>query len=151
MSIIKKLSFLLVLLTSITACSNEDDIEDILVGRTWYMNGATINGMKLNSEIKNFYTDAGENAYFISFSAGTFTGVLSEGVHFSGTWSANGKKQTISMTVKKQPATQSTFDKQIYKIISSVTSYNSGADFLRLQEDKQNFILLGSSRSKIYN
>ena len=55
------------------------------------------------------------------------------------------------MTVKKQPATQSTFDKQIYKIISSVTSYNSGADFLRLQEDKQNFILLGSSRSKIYN
>ena len=29
MSIIKKLSFLLVLLTSITACSNEDDIEDI--------------------------------------------------------------------------------------------------------------------------
>lgn len=151
MSIIKKLSFLLVLLTSITACSNEDDIEDILVGRTWYMNGATINGMKLNSEIKNFYTDAGENAYFISFSAGTFTGVLSEGVHFSGTWSANGKKQTISMTVKKQSATQSTFDKQIYKIISSVTSYNSGADFLRLQEDKQNFILLGSSRSKIYN
>ena len=151
MSIIIKLSFLLVLLTSITACSNEDDIEDILVGRTWYMNGATINGMKLNSEIKNFYTDAGENAYFISFSAGTFTGVLSEGVHFSGTWSANGKKQTISMTVKKQPATQSTFDKQIYKIISSVTSYNSGADFLRLQEDKQNFILLGSSRSKIYN
>lgn len=151
MSIIKKLSFLLVLLTSITACSNEDDIEDILVGRTWYMNGATINGMKLNSEIKNFYTDAGENAYFISFSAGTFTGVLSEGIHFSGTWSANGKKQTISMTVKKQPATQSTFDKQIYKIISSVTSYNSGADFLRLQEDKQNFILLGSSRSKIYN
>lgn len=151
MSIIKKLSFLLVLLTSITACSNEDDIEDILVGRTWYMNGATINGMKLNSEIKNFYTDAGENAYFISFSAGTFTGVLSEGVHFSGTWSANGKKQTISMTVKKQPATQSTFDKQIYKIITSVTSYNSGADFLRLQEDKQNFILLGSSRSKIYN
>lgn len=151
MSIIKKLSFLLVLLASITACSNEDDIEDILVGRTWYMNGATINGMKLNSEIKNFYTDAGENAYFISFSAGTFTGVLSEGVHFSGTWSANGKKQTISMTVKKQPATQSTFDKQIYKIISSVTSYNSGADFLRLQEDKQNFILLGSSRSKIYN
>ena len=151
MSIIKKLSFLLVLLTSITACSNEDDIEDILVGRTWYMNGATINGMKLNSEIKNFYTDAGENAYFISFSAGTFTGVLSEGVHFSGTWSANGKKQTISMTIKKQPATQSTFDKQIYKIISSVTSYNSGADFLRLQEDKQNFILLGSSRSKIYN
>lgn len=151
MNIIKKLSFLLVLLTSITACSNEDDIEDILVGRTWYMNGATINGMKLNSEIKNFYTDAGENAYFISFSAGTFTGVLSEGVHFSGTWSANGKKQTISMTVKKQPATQSTFDKQIYKIISSVTSYNSGADFLRLQEDKQNFILLGSSRSKIYN
>lgn len=151
MRFIKNILYIFFSFLVLTACSNEDDIEEIFIGRTWYMNGATINGMKLNSDIKNFYTDAGERAYYISFSAGTFTGVLSEGVFFSGTWSANGKEQTILMTIKQKPNTQTTFDKQIFNIISSASSYNSGADFLSLKEDSQNLVLFGSSRSKIYN
>ena len=47
------------ILAFFTSCSNEDNIEEIFIGRTWYMNGATVNGLKLNSDIKNFYTSAG--------------------------------------------------------------------------------------------
>lgn len=151
MRFIKNIFYIYFSLLALTACSNEDDIEEIFIGRTWYMNGATINGMKLNSDIKNFYTDAGERAYYISFSAGTFTGVLSEGVFFSGTWAANGKEQTILMNIKQKPNTQTIFDKQIFNIISSASSYNSGADFLSIKEDNQNIVLFGSSRRKIYN
>lgn len=151
MRFIKNIFYIYFSLLALTACSNEDDIEEIFIGRTWYMNGATINGMKLNSDIKNFYTDARERAYYISFSAGTFTGVLSEGVFFSGTWAANGKEQTILMNIKQKPNTQTIFDKQIFNIISSASSYNSGADFLSIKEDNQNIVLFGSSRSKIYN
>lgn len=151
MHFIKNIFYIFFSLLVLTACSNEDDIDEIFIGRTWYMNGATINGMKLNSDIKNFYTDAGESAYYISFSAGTFTGVLSEGVFFSGTWSADGKKQTILIDIKQKPNTQTIFDKQIFNIISSANSYNSGADFLHLKEDNQNLVLFGSSRNKIYN
>ena len=151
MHFIKNIFYIFFCLLVLTACNNEDDIDEIFIGRTWYMNGATINGMKLNSDIKNFYTDAGERAYYISFSAGTFTGVLSEGVFFSGTWSADGKKQTILIDIKQKPNTQTIFDKQIFNIISSANSYNSGADFLHLKEDNQNLVLFGSSRNKIYN
>lgn len=151
MHFIKNIFYIFFSLLVLTACSNEDDIDEIFIGRTWYMNGATINGMKLNSDIKNFYTDAGERAYYICFSAGTFTGVLSEGVFFSGTWSADGKKQTILIDIKQKPNTQTIFDKQIFNIISSANSYNSGADFLHLKEDNQNLVLFGSSRNKIYN
>ena len=151
MHFIKNIFYIFFCLLVLTACNNEDDIDEIFIGRTWYMNGATINGMKLNSDIKNFYTDAGKRAYYISFSAGTFTGLLSEGVFFSGTWSADGKKQTILIDIKQKPNTQTIFDKQIFNIISSANSYNSGADFLHLKEDNQNLVLFGSSRNKIYN
>ena len=141
----------MIVLLSFSSCEQEDDIEEIFVGKTWYMNGATINGKRLNSEIKNFYTEAGENAYYISFSAGTFRGVLSSGVTFSGTWEADGKRQSIKINITDKPDTSITFDKQIYNIISSLSSYSSGADFLHLSKDSDNTLYLSTSRSKVYN
>ncbi|MDE5999961.1 MAG: hypothetical protein K2H04_07855, partial [Bacteroidaceae bacterium] len=66
-------------LLTCTACENEDDINEIFVGKTWYMNGGTIGGKKLNSDIRNFYTDSGTNAYYITFSSQTFKGMLTNG------------------------------------------------------------------------
>ncbi len=139
------LSLLLLVLT-FSSCSLEDDLDEIFYGKTWYMNGATINGMKLNSDVKNFYTDTGTNAYYVSFSSGTFQGALSAGVTFSGTWTADGKKHTIALTVNQKPNADTAFDKQIYNILSAVTSYESGAEFLLLKEDGDNQIFFGSSR-----
>lgn len=143
--------YLLPLLLILTACNKEDDIEDIFVGKTWYMNGATINGLKLNGEISNFYTDAEESAYYITFFSQTFQGMLSAGTNFSGTWTANGKDQTITLTITHKPSNIPTFDRQIYNILSSTTSYQSGADFLQLKQDSHNFVLFGDSRNKVYN
>lgn len=150
----KKTIHLFIVLTALTllaSCTREDDISEIFVGRTWYMNGATINGMKLNSEVRNFYTEANEKAYYISFSSGSFQGMLSPGVSFGGTWKADGKKQHITFTFIQKPSTELPFDKQIYNILSTVASYESGTDFLKLQEDKQNTVVFGSSRNKVYN
>ena len=145
------LTVMLLFTFGLSSCSREDDLDEIFVGRTWYMNGAKVNGLKLNSEIKQFYTDAGESAYYISFMSGTFQGALSAGVTFAGTWSADGKKQTIQLNVTTKPATTSTFDKQIFNIISSASSYNSGADFLQMDKDDNNYVMFGSSRNKVYN
>ncbi|MDE6722094.1 MAG: DUF4847 family protein [Bacteroidaceae bacterium] len=135
----------LVLLTC-TACENEDDIDEIFIGKTWYMNGGTISGKKLNSDIRNFYTDAGTNAYYITFSSQTFKGMLTNGDSFAGTWTADGKKQTLKLKMTETPTASTPFDKQIYHIIANATSYRSGADFLQLKKDGENVLLLGNKR-----
>ena len=142
---------LLITLVVLTACSKEDDLDEIFTGKTWYMNGATINGMKLNSDIKNFYTEAGDAAYYITFSQTTFRGALSHDVTFSGTWQADGKRQTITLNFTQSPSADSTFDKDLYHILSDITSYESGADFLTLKKDNSNLIRLADSRTKVYN
>lgn len=142
---------LLLSLLTLFSCNQEDDIETIFVGKTWYMNGATINHQKLNSDIKNFYTDAGDAAYYITFAQTTFKGALSHDVPFSGTWKADGKHQTITLEFSQKPATDIVFDKELEHILLGITSYESGADFLKLKKDGDNMILLGDSRTKVYN
>ena len=139
------------ILAFFTSCSNEDDIEEIFIGRTWYMNGATVNGLKLNSDIKNFYTSAGPNAYYISFAPSTFKGVMAEGKTFSGTWQADGKNQTITLKVTTPASLDTPFDKQIYNIIVNTTRYTSGADFLQLKQDGGNIVIFGASRTEVIN
>lgn len=148
---ILNIPLLLLTLFTFISCSQEDDTEEIFVGKTWYIDGAIINGKRLNDEVKNFYTDAGEGAYYISFSYTTFQGVLYSGATFAGTWEADGKRQTITFKITDKPNTTSTFDKQIYNIISTPSSYSSGADFLHLSKDNDNILYLSTSRSKVYN
>lgn len=144
-------SVLMIVAGLFSSCNDEDDIEEIFIGKTWYMNGATVNGLRLNSEVKNFYTEANDGAYYITFSNGTFNGMMSAGDPFSGTWKADGKKQTITLDVKNAPNVSSTFDRQIYSIVKSTTSYSSGSDFMKLKADKQNEVYFGSSRNKVIN
>ena len=144
------LSLALTLLT-LTACSREDDIEEIFTGKTWYMNGAIINGMRLNSDVTNFYTDAGEGAYYITFSGSTFNGELSDGNVFSGTWSANGKNQTITLQFTTSPNADTVFDQQLRSVLTSISNYSSGADFLQLKKDGHNVLFLGNTRSRVIN
>lgn len=144
-------SVLMIVAGLFSSCNDEDDIDEIFVGKTWYMNGATVNGLRLNSEVKNFYTEAGAGAYFITFSNGTFNGMMSAGDPFSGTWEANGKKQTITLKIKNSPNVSTTFDRQIFSIITKSSSYSSGADFIKLKQDKQNEVVFGNSRDKVIN
>lgn len=140
----KNILYILFALLTLSACSREDDIEEIFVGKTWYMFDASINNKGV--DVKNFYTEAGGNAYYITFSSETFHGTLSAGDNFSGTWTANGKSQTITLTFSQKPSASSLFDKQIYSILSSATSYRSGAEFLHLEDSNQNVVRFGNMR-----
>src|SRR5574344_3091519 len=145
----KKLYIPILLLLSLLACvscTREDDIEDIYEGKVWYMNGGTINGMRMNSEVKNFYTQDGKSVYFISFGPDTFNGMLSKGINFSGTWTANGKSQTLSLTFKQVPDASSPFDKKKYNILRSAIAYKSGATFLEIRDSQDNAVMFGSER-----
>lgn len=145
----KKIRLILYLTTALfalTACSNEDDIDEIFVGKTWYMTGIVINGTTSSEETRNFYKDADANCYFITFSSDNFQGKLSSDVNFSGTWEANGKHQTITLHLQQRPNPDLLFDKQLLHILASVKSYKSGADFLHLNDNNQNTIRFGSFR-----
>ena len=130
----------------LSACNKEDDIDEIFVGRTWYMNGIVINGTTSSEETKNFYNGTDNNCYYITFSSGTFQGKLSSGLAFSGTWQANGKHQTITFHLSNKPNAELPFDRQILNILSSVTSYTSGAEFMHLNDNNQNTIRFGTIR-----
>lgn len=130
----------------LSACKREDDIDEIFVGRTWYMNGVVINGVTNSKETQNFYTDTDRSCYFISFSSGTFQGCLSSNVAFSGTWQVDGKHQTITLRLTEKPNTDNLFDNQLLNILSSVISYTSGAEFMHLNDNNQNTIRFGKFR-----
>ena len=146
MKVMKTLLALTVMLLALTACNNEDDIDEIFVGKIWYMTGIVINGTTSSEETKNFYKDTDANCYYITFSSGTFQGKLSSGVAFSGTWQANGKNQTITFNLKEKPNPDALFDKQLINILSNVHSYSSGADFMHLSDNNQNTIRFGTMR-----
>ena len=84
MKAMKTILALMVTLLALTACNKEDDIDEIFVGRTWFMTGIAYNGANNSSETRNFYTDTDRNCYFITFSSNTFQGKLSSGVTISG-------------------------------------------------------------------
>lgn len=152
----KRIHFTLIALATLftlVSCSREDDIDEIFPGHTWYMTGGRFNGLELNADVKNFYTEANEGAYYITFSSNTFKGELSDGVNFAGSWSANGKHQTIRLNITQVPNSEETsvFDKRMLQILSGTGSYESGTDFLRLIKDKGNLIIFGNTRSKVKN
>ena len=142
----KNVIYLLFALLTLTACSREDDIDEIFVGKTWYMLDASIN--RKGVDVKNFYTPAGESAYYIAFSTGTFYGTLSKDDHFAGTWTANGKHQTITLTFTQKPTASELFDKQLYNILNAATSYSSGAEFLHIKDDNDGLIYLSPTRGQ---
>lgn len=137
-------------LTLLCSCSREDDINEIFIGKTWYMNAATVNGMKWNSEIKTFYEE-GNDAYKISFSSNTFQATLSKGQTFYGTWEADGKSQTLSLKISSPQSSLNNNDRMLYNILKNTKNYKSGADFMHIIQDGNNKILFGDARDKVYN
>ena len=69
--IITFLSTLIIVFASslfMTGCDNEDDIDELFIGKTWKITGATFNGVSINGDdIKELY--AIPNTYKISFSS----------------------------------------------------------------------------------
>lgn len=146
--ILKVFIMLSICVVVFTSCDKEDDIDDIFVGKTWYVTGATINGNSLTGdEIKQLYVSP--SSYMIHFSSdNTFSGTLVAGSHISGSWDADGKRQKISMHfTQSENVNQSTVSSNIYNILKDAATYSGDVNNIQIKEDKKNFVRFTSSRN----
>lgn len=135
------LSIVVATVLIVSSCSREDDIDEIFTDKTWRMTGATLNGKIWGGEkVRGFYSDPNPSAYTISFASGTFTGMLSSGATFGGTWSANGKEQTIKMNFSKLPALEKEFDREVFSIVKGIKYYRGDSRNIEFHADKDNYI-----------
>jgi len=128
-----------------SACVPEDDLDEIFVGKTWYMVGGRLNSQDLNKEVANFY-QYGTGAYTINFQSGTLKGTLSQGINFTGNWHAIAKSRNITFTFKEGTNTSLPFDHNVFTILRGITSYEGDTNYLILYADQDNFIRLNCER-----
>lgn len=136
--------------TLLSACDNDDDIDAIFYGKTWYIVGGYINGQPFTSDdIKQLYPTGGASAnqYVINFATQTFSGKLIAGSSFSGTWSAdaNSRKFTMNFT-QTSNIFSNTLDKNIYEILSNATSYSGDENVMQINSSKGSYISFNSNR-----
>lgn len=122
------------------SCSNEDDVDDIFVGRTWYITGATINGTSIDGdELKELY--ANPDTYYLNFAVQTFSGRLVAGSTLSGSWTADGKNHTITLQVSQASNTDaSVVSRNIYNVLRNAKTYSGDTHYIILYADKQNYV-----------
>lgn len=147
MSYWKKLHLIIFIAVSLLAvsCAPVDDINEIFVGKTWYMTGGRLNSQDLNKEVKTFY-EAGTETYKLHFQDNIFTGTLAAGKTFSGRWNVDAKSRNLSMTITKEAETSSTFDHNIYTVLKGIRYYEGDSNYLIIYSDKDNYIRLHYER-----
>ena len=131
---------------SFASCDREDDINEIFNGKKWYMKSFVANGKENNKEeIKPLYY-SGSECYVITFTGNSFMATLSKGATITGTWNADGKKQTLALWVRDTQGISTTLDKTLVEIIKNVSSYDGDANILTIKKDKSNLIRLSVER-----
>jgi len=122
------------------ACNDEDDI-DIFVGRTWKVSnlfGAS-NRPVLNEEQAK--TIAKEGAFYIKCeNRREFKGCTLD-KNFSGTWSVDLKKRTISLRFRDTGNPSDALSKMVIKAIQQAVSYEGDYNYLKLKEAEAPYIL----------
>lgn len=144
----KAIRFILLALiaTLFTSCSQEDDVNEIFVGKNWYILNATFNGTGMTpDDFATFYKN-GDKCYILRFTSNQFSGILSEGSTFTGNWSADGKSQSMKMQFDKEPAITNDIDNVLYKILRNTSKYEGDANVLTIKQDEGNYILLSVMR-----
>ncbi|MBR2191725.1 MAG: DUF4847 family protein [Bacteroidaceae bacterium] len=147
------LNFILLLIIALipsllaTSCQNEDDIDAIFNGKTWFITGGCINGTNITGEeLKSIY--ANSNSFFLTFSASTFGGVLVAGSNVSGTWKADGKDQSIYLNFQSESNVNlSPLSSNIYNVLKNAQHYSGDVNVLKIMQDNYNFIRLSSQRN----
>lgn len=164
--ILNKITFVLFIgtLGIFAGCNDEDDIEAIFIGQTWYVgdfytttnwkddnNQKAVNTYENN---KNIIRDYGKNRFYITFEDKTFTakGITNT---FSGTWSADGKENTITFLITDGSSSSGTtaLERQItmdfYNSIKNAKFYRGNTIWVKLYpEDKKRFVQLTKNRKE---
>lgn len=138
----------LLLALTLVSCNQEDDVDAIFVGRTWYV--VNLNSAKGETALsKEQWTKLYSNPddYYIKFtSLNTFTVTISSGDSYSGDCVINGDKHTISFNMSNASSNDA-IGKKMISWMKNTTTYYGDANVLELrQEDSSNFIALAKSR-----
>lgn len=158
----KWLSATLLLAASLTACNDEDDINAIFVGQTWYLgdfyqttNWTDDNNQKPiytgNSEASKLILGNGTDRFYVRFSENTFV-AKGTGNTFSGTWRADGKTNTVSFYITQgSPSSGSGLEQEVtrkfYDAFSQAAFYRGNTIWLKFfPEDRQSFMQLTKIR-----
>lgn len=162
---IAKVKFILMIgiLSIFGGCNDTDDIKAIFMGQTWYLgdfytttNWKDDNNYKIamntyDENKKNIIRDFGKERFYISFQEETFT---AKGLNntFSGTWSADGKSNTISFLINNGSTPSGSglaeqISKKFYESIKNAEFYRGNTIWIKIYpHDKKSFIQLTKNR-----
>lgn len=159
MTLKNKISFFLLLVLSlpvIMSCDNEDDIDAIFGDRTWrlinfYTTTDWDNDHKTTDEVFDKDSEeykiihSGNDRFYIIFQKSGRFEAKGIGSSFQGTWSADGKKNTFTMSVSSnRPGGSSTaakVEQQFYDDLNKSGFYRGDINTIRIfQSDKKHFM-----------
>lgn len=125
------------------ACSEEDDVDAIFMGKTWKLTTIMQNNKSIyepaSSEQKEI-SESSEDSYILMFSGDTFSGkTLSDAFH--GTWSVDGKKQAISFVFKNTPNPSGEVSKKMIEILQNATNYKGDTKTLTIRQASGPYLL----------
>ena len=129
------------------SCNNEDDIESIFSGKTWYITGATINGRSIGGDdIKELYLV--NQSYMLYFSSdNSFSGVICPDSYVSGRWSADGHNNKINLDFNKYDNVNNTvLSTNIFNILKSSQSYSGDINNLIIKNNSENYVRFSSNK-----
>lgn len=158
----KFVTLIMLILPFIVSCNNEDDINAIFVGHTWYLgnfyttnnwkeDGSPIYFGKNGEEVLNIINNNGTGRFYISFQENSFT-AKGMGNTFSGNWQADGKKNTMTLNITSGSAPSgddlaSRISRDFYNSIKNTRFYLGNVYYLKLfPEDKKSYIQLSKNR-----
>lgn len=153
--IIRNISYLLLvfsLLPILSGCNNEDDVVEIFTGKTWKLSRLTDkdssdrfyqglwNGDKTAQNKSLSLLNNEENTFTLSFEGSEINGELmgttvsGRGVNssFSGTWSADGKSNSMTINIKSSGSESDVLAKAFIAGLQKVYKYEGDANSLTL-------------------
>ena len=136
---IKRITFVLLLLTSTMACTSEDDIEEIFVDRTW-----TLTYIKEGATTR--YTEG--KKYSILFSDNAFTATTPGGNTITGYWQANGDNRTFTCSNVRTNGniSKDTIAQKMRDILVSSKKYEGDTNWLRIKQQENVYMLFGTQQ-----
>lgn len=146
---LKYLLLLFVLLPFLQGCNDEDDINAIFSG-SWKLNNFyTTTDWKDDHKSSAVYDNRTEEGrrvlqqinqgdnFTINFGEGNFTGIADEKI-FSGTWRADGKKNTVSVVITSGGSSSDVIGKRFIEALINARYYGGDINYLQLYSEERN-------------
>lgn len=132
------------MLPLLAACSDEDDVDAIFMGKTWKLTTIMQTDNKSlyahTSDEQKEISESSIDSYIITFTDKAFSGrTLNDA--FSGTWSVDGKNHEIHFTFKNTPNPPGAVSKKMIEILQNATKYKGDTKQLTIRQASGPYLL----------